>query len=219
MGELASGVAHEIRNPLNTISTIVQQLNKDFEPKQNLEEYRLLANLVGKEINRINETIKDFLRFSKPEKIKLNSFLFSDLIKQIESQYTPMLSDKGIIFEINYSWDGQVNWDKNKILQVFMNLIQNSFDAIESNGKIQMMINKDGDELSIIINDNGSGIPSHLQNKIFNLYYTTKANGTGIGLSLVQRIVFEHNGTIKFISEENVGTELIIKLPINPTLD
>ncbi len=216
MGELASGVAHEIRNPLNTISTITQQINKDFEPIERQEEFHSLADLVNKEIKRINNTVNSFLKFSKPEKIVLKEFLLSDLINQIEKQYKPMLSEKLIVFEKDILWDGIVNWDRNQIQQVFMNLIQNSFDAIDRNGTIKFKTALDtNDQVKIEIIDNGQGISKHIMNKIFNLYFTTKAKGTGIGLSMVQRIIFEHGGTISLDSEENKGTNFIILLPIN----
>ncbi|MBK8943978.1 MAG: ATP-binding protein [Ignavibacteriae bacterium] len=217
MGELASGVAHEIRNPLNTISTITQQLNKDFEPIQRSEEFHSLASLVAKEVKRINETINSFLRFAKPEKISIAEFQLSDLINQIESQYKSMLNEKNINFEKKMNWDGIVNWDRNQIQQAIMNLIQNSFDAIENKGEIVLRISKEENEqIKIEIIDSGQGISKHILNKIFNLYFTTKAKGTGIGLSLVQRIIFEHGGTILIDSEESKGSNFSILLPQFP---
>ncbi len=217
MGELASGVAHEIRNPLNTISTITQQLNKDFEPIERNEEFHTLASLVNKEVKRINETINSFLRFAKPEIILLKEFQLSELIRQIEDQYKPMLAEKLIKFEKNIEWDGIVNWDRNQIQQVLMNLIQNSFDAIDKGGKIILKILLETNEqIRIEIIDDGNGIPKHILNKVFNLYFTTKAKGTGIGLSLVQRIIFEHGGTISIESEESKGTNFIIIIPQFP---
>lgn len=216
MGELASGVAHEIRNPLNTISTITQQLNKDFQPKENEEEFFTLSNLVAKEVKRINETIKSFLHFSKPEKIVLKEFLLSELLEQIENQYKPMLSEKSTVINFEKNWDGKVNWDRNQILQVIMNLIQNAYDSIESNGIISVKVEQQiNNQILLTISDNGNGIPKHILNKIFNLYFTTKAKGTGIGLSMVQRIIIEHGGTISVESTEGEGTTFSLLLPIN----
>ncbi len=216
MGELASGVAHEIRNPLNTISTITQQLNKDFQPKSNEEEFYTLSNLVAKEVKRINATINSFLRFSRPEKIVLKEFLLSDLITQIEKQYEAMLKEKSSSLIIKMNWDGKVNWDRNQIQQVIMNLIQNSIDSIELDDNIVIQVDEyDNNQIALTISDSGCGIPEHILNKIFNLYYTTKAKGTGIGLSLVQRIIVEHGGTISVESIEGRGSTFLIILPIN----
>ncbi|MCB0732466.1 MAG: hypothetical protein KDC88_15695 [Ignavibacteriae bacterium] len=214
MGELASGVAHEIRNPLNTISTITQQLNKDFEPIENKEEFKTLSNLVANEVKRINQTVQSFLRFTKPEKISPSEFLLSELITQIENQYKLMLKEKSITFSHKLNWDGIVKWDRNQIQQVIMNLVQNSFDSIENKGEISIESFKQNEDIIIKIKDNGPGIPSHILNKIFNLYFTTKAKGTGIGLSIVQKIIMEHGGIINVESEKNNGTEFSIKLPI-----
>ena len=215
MGELASGVAHEVRNPLNTIGTIVQQLNKDFEPKNNAEEFDSLTNLVNKEVKRINETVQSFLRFAKPLPVKPKEFALSDLIKQIEEQYFAMLKDKSIKLIIQQNWKGNVVWDRNQIQQVLMNLMQNAYDAIEFEGEIKIEINKGNhNNIKIKIYDNGKGIPKHILNNIFNLYFTTKAKGTGVGLSIVQQIIYEHNGTIYVNSQKGKGTTFTIDLPI-----
>ena len=96
-----------------------------------------------------------------------------------------------------------------------MNLIQNSFDAIDKFGTIKFKTSLDiNEQIKIEISDDGPGIPKYIKNKIFNLYFTTKARGTGIGLSMVQRIIFEHGGTISLETEENKGTKFIIILPI-----
>ncbi len=214
MGELASGVAHEIRNPLNSIATIVQQLDKDFEPLENKEEYHSLSSIVYKEVKRINETIENFLRFSRPEPIKKEPFELSELINSINLQYNSLLEEKSIKLVIEQKWDGQVNWDQSKIKQVFINLIKNSIDAIGSNGIIKIKIHKKNNEVVIDIIDDGAGIPKENEEKIFNLYFTTKASGTGIGLAVIQRIIQEHNGIISIASKENYGTTISIRLQI-----
>jgi PAS domain S-box-containing protein len=214
MGELASGVAHEIRNPLNSISTIIQQLDKDFTPIKDEEEYHELSNIVYSEINRINQTVKDFLHFAKPEEIKPEPFMLDTLLKQLQKQYKRVLDKQNIKIDIKQSWAGQVTWDLNKIKQVFINLIDNAKDAIIKEGTISINIIKfSGDDISIQIIDDGMGMSDTIQPNIFNLYYTTKAKGTGIGLSIVQRIIFEHNGTITIDSENNIGTTVSIVLP------
>lgn len=214
MGELASGVAHEIRNPLNTISTIIQQLDKDFTPTNDVKEYHELSNIVYSEINRINQTVKDFLHFAKPEEIKPESFELDPLLKQLQKQYKGLLNKQNIQMEIKQSWAGQVTWDLNKMKQVFINLIDNAYEAIIEDGTISINIDKpSNNDISIQIIDDGMGIPKTVRPNIFNLYYTTKAKGTGIGLSIVQRIIFEHKGTITINSKKDIGTTVSIVLP------
>jgi len=214
MGELASGVAHEIRNPLNSISTIVQQLDKDFTPTSDVEEYHELSNIVYTEINRINQTVKDFLHFAKPEEIKPESFKLDVLLKQLQLQYKGVLDNKNIQLVVKHDWQGQVTWDLNKMKQVFINLIDNAKDAINKEGTILININKSSSsDINIQIDDDGTGMSDTVQPNVFNLYYTTKAKGTGIGLSIVQRIIFEHKGTITINSKKDIGTTVSITLP------
>lgn len=214
MGELASGVAHEIRNPLNSIGTIIQQLSKDFKPKENAEEYDSFTKLIYNEVKRINSTVEGFLRFTKPDKLnksvfKIDSF-FSDLIKQ----YDAISKEKEIKLIYNSSENFDVNWDYNKIKQVFINLLENSIYAINNNGTIKINVNEiENSNLEILLSDNGSGIAKETINKIFNLYYTTKPEGNGIGLSLVQKIIFEHDGIISVNSEVENGTTFKIQIP------
>lgn len=214
MGELASGVAHEIRNPLNTIGTIVQQLKSDFEPKESSKEFYELNSLVYKEVKRINKTIQDFLRFSRPEAMNVENFSLDDLVDQMKQQYEAMAREKSLQLIIDQRWNGQVLWDRNQIQQVLMNLIQNAMDAVESGGKIRLTLQEiDEYTLEIKVSDNGPGIPEEIRNKIFNLYYTTKPQGTGIGLSMVQRIIDEHGGVITLESEIGSGTSFTIRMP------
>ena len=213
MGKLASGVAHEIRNPLNAIGTIVQQLDKDFEPVEHSEEYHQLAGLVYSEVKRINETIQNFLRFSRPEPIQKQHFKLNELIENIEQQYSMLLKEKAIELKIEQNWSGKVYWDRNQIKQVLINLMQNAIDAIKTNGKITLKILSDDKYIIIVLSDTGPGISESNLERIFDLYFTTKAEGTGIGLSIIQRIIAEHDGMITVESKEGEGTTFNIKMP------
>ncbi|NMB82386.1 MAG: PAS domain S-box protein [Ignavibacteria bacterium] len=214
MGELASSVAHEIRNPLNAIGTITQQLGKDFEPKNNSAEFSELTKLVYKEVRRINDTIENFLKFARPQPINPQEFSSKEFFESLSKQYSALLNDKMIQLNINESWSGNVLWDITQMKQVFINLFENSIDAVKENGEITINIKETGPEMvEIKLRDNGPGISKDVQNKIFNLYFTTKSNGSGIGLSIVQKIISEHNGSINVYSELGKGTEFIITIP------
>ncbi len=215
MGELASGVAHEIRNPLNTIGTIVQQLDKDFEPKESGAEYHELAGLVYNEVKRINETVQHFLRFSRPDPLYPEPFILSEMLKALKKQYQPLLESNGGSIAVQQKWDGEVVWDRKQMQQVFMNLIQNAADAGKTEVHISIAVHPLSDEeIEIAIVDDGPGIPAEILPRIFNLYFTTKANGTGIGLSIVQRIIYEHEGSINVNSVEGRGAEFLIRMPV-----
>ena len=218
MGELAAGVAHEIRNPLNTIGTIVQQLDKDFEPNAHSDEYHELAGLVYNEVKRINQTIQDFLRFARPEPIQPFPFEVTELIRETVLHYRPTAKEKNINLITEIEWNGRVVWDKQQMKQVLSNLVLNALQAMKGGGKIKIQLSrKDEHYVELSIEDNGPGIPPDIREKIFNLYFTTKSTGTGVGLSIVQRIVEEHNGTITVESEPGKGTVFKLILPITVT--
>jgi PAS domain S-box-containing protein len=214
MGQLASGVAHEIRNPLNSIGTIVQQLDKDFEPVADKDEYHSLAKIVSKEVQRMNKTIENFLRFSRPEPIEKTEFNLSDLLHAVIMQFNPLVVEKNIKLISRINWEGIVFWDKNQIKQVLINLIKNSMEAIFNDGIIELSVSKEKEDVIIKIKDNGEGIPKENLQKIFNLYFTSKAKGTGIGLSIIQRIINEHDGIITVDSIVGEGTVFTIILPV-----
>ncbi len=214
MGELASSVAHEIRNPLNAIGTITQQISKDFEPKENVNEFRELSSIVYKEVKRINETIESFLKFAKPLALNAEEFDSHNLFEQLEKEYSPILNTKNIKLEIQENWHGTVEWDKSQLTQVFINLLNNSIAAINETGLISIIINKTNDgKIEIVFSDNGCGMSPENIGKIFNLYFTTKTKGSGIGLSVVQKIIAEHNGLLSVSSEIGKGTKFTIALP------
>ena len=215
MGELASGVAHEIRNPLNTIGTIVQQLNKDFEPQSDAEEYHQLASLVVREVRRINESIEQFLQFARPMPVHPEKFSLAEFFASLKRQYLPLLQKHAMKLNLQLNWKKDVRWDRVQMQQVFMNLIQNSIDAMKEEGEINISVERSGEnELKITVADTGPGIPEEIRSKIFNLYFTTRARGTGIGLSIVQRIVYEHGGVIFAEKGETKGAFFVIRLPI-----
>lgn len=216
MGELAAGVAHEIRNPLNSISTIAQQLGKDFEPKDSAEEYHELVQIIYSEVNRINSTVKDFLRFARPEPIHPESFELAAFFSSLNKQYQSTLDSLNIRFTLHINWNGTVYWDISQMKQVFINLIQNSLEAIKSNGNIVLHVSqKEENLLEINFMDDGPGFDEKSKNQLFNLYFTTKPQGTGIGLSLVQRIIFEHGGFIAINPDYIDGACFSMLMPIS----
>ncbi|MEJ5351348.1 MAG: ATP-binding protein [Melioribacteraceae bacterium] len=214
MGKLASTVAHEIRNPLNSIGTIAQQIGKDFEVKENQEEFNNLIKIVYNEVKRINEIIEAFLKFAKPQPINPEEFLLNDFFDELFNQYYWQLKQKNISLIIDLKYHGKVVLDKSQMKQVFINLIENSLDAIEKEGIISIHAYEEKGELNIIFKDNGKGIEQDKLKKIFDFYFTTKKKGSGIGLSIVHKIITEHNGNIHVQSKINEGTSFYIKLPI-----
>lgn len=216
---LAAGVAHEIRNPLNAINIIAQRLEIEFIPQQDAEEYNSLVAIVRQEIARLNQIIKQFLEFSRPSPLNLTSTnanqYFQSLIDFIAKGFASKNIQIQSILNINASI--HIKIDQDKFRQVIINLCKNSIEAINEsnraeNGLILINISQDERKILIKIEDNGVGISENDLAKIYNLYFTNKKQGSGLGLSLVHQIISEHNASIHCTSQPNVGTSFLITL-------
>jgi PAS domain S-box-containing protein len=214
MGELAAGVAHEIRNPLNSINIITQRIQKEFEPKEDIEDYTNLLSIVRSEVHRVNNIIKQFLEYARPPKLQIGNFSINEIMDESISIIESEAILKHIDINKDYNENIFIDIDKEKIKQVFINLLRNSIDAIDTNGIIICSIKLKSQEIELSVTDNGSGISDDLKFKIFNLYFTTKQSGTGLGLSIVHQIISEHNGSIEVESKPETGTKFKIILPI-----
>jgi PAS domain S-box-containing protein len=214
MGEVASGFAHEIRNPLNAIGVIVQQLRKDFTPTEDTEAYDELTGIVHGEVRRIDEAVSGFLRTVRPEPLRAELFSLSELFSTLQTEYGAMAADRRIELSVDYEWKGDVQWDLTQMHQVLMNLVQNAFDAMPGGGALRVSVTQPvRDQVQIDVSDSGEGMTEDVRSRIFSLYFTTKAEGTGIGLAMVQRIVQDHGGTISVESQPGIGTTFSLRIP------
>jgi PAS domain S-box-containing protein len=215
MGELAGGVAHEIRNPLNSISVISQRFELEFEPKTDSEEFYKLTGIIKSETKRMNNIIKQFLEFARPPKLNTEK---GDIVKTIADSINLIEGaalSKGIQIIQTGSGSVEMLYDKEKIKQALLNLLKNAAEAMPNGGKLLIDVQKDSSRVKISISDTGCGIPDDIRNKIFNLYFTTKDSGSGIGLSIVNQVISEHSGNITVESKVNEGTRFLIELPVN----
>jgi two-component system, NtrC family, sensor histidine kinase HydH len=212
MGELASGVAHEVRNPLNSINMIAQRFGKEYSDKLKSDDFNTLSNVLKSESSRVNKIIEQFLRFARPPKLNITEISSDEFLNDIKSVSEIGTREKGINTEFKSEYNAKLKIDTEQMKQVFINLIQNAIDATPAGGKIIVSFkNKNGKNV-FEISDTGIGIKENNLNKIFNLYYTTKSSGTGLGLSIVQQIISQHNGNIYAESSEGQGTKFIIEL-------
>jgi two-component system, NtrC family, sensor histidine kinase HydH len=212
MGELTGGVAHEVRNPLNSISIIIQRLALEYEPKEDRDNYFILIKTIREEIARINKIIEQFLKLAR--KPKLN--IVPENIKVILDKAINLISTEAISKKIkiikNIPDDIILNVDSDQLLQALINVLNNAIQSIENSGTIHINLTKLQNETLMEIADNGTGIEKENLKKIFNLYYSSKPHGAGIGLSIVNQIVNEHNGRIEVESDIGKGTTFKIYL-------
>ncbi len=215
MGELASGVAHEIRNPLNAISMIAQRFEKEFTPRSGLKEYRSLTQVLKKESARVNGIIQQFLRFSRPPKLKLAEVSVQQFVTHVSTLFQGQAAAKNVQFESLCDYHGAARLDHNTLTQAVLNLLQNALDATPARGIIALSVFRKGSSLLMEIQDSGKGILQEHLEKIFNLYFTTKPNGSGMGLAITQQIISQHQGSIRVKSDVSRGSTFTISLPLS----
>jgi signal transduction histidine kinase len=210
MGKLASSVAHEIRNPLNSIGLIIQRLGKIFSTS---EDYSKLFQTVENEIFRINDIVSEFIKFARPQQINKKPLNFMTFFNEIETLFQSKLQENQIKFELDIQPHPNFSGDYNQLKQVFINLMENSIQAITPPGSIIIKGKHYDNYYEIKLQDTGSGIPEKDIPHIFDINFTTKKGGTGVGLAIVHQIIYGHNGSITVESKLSSGTTFTVNLP------
>ena len=214
LGELATGLAHEIRNPLAGIAGVIEIVGRDLPESS---PAKAVVKDVREEIAQINRILTDLLGTARPRASEMRA---SDL--NTTAEHAVMLARQQVLskpIKIEFTPSAElveVDHDSDQVHQVLLNLLLNSVQAIEGSGLVRVaVLAKDGGEDAVItVSDTGRGIPAeHLPN-IFRPFYTTKGNGTGLGLSLARRIVEEHHGRIEVESSSGKGTTFSVMLPL-----
>jgi signal transduction histidine kinase len=212
LGEVATGLAHEIRNPLAGIAGVIEIISRDLPASS---PARAVVKDVRQEIARINHIVTDLLQTARPHPPKVRKSDLNTTVEHAVMLGRQQAMAKGI--EIALHKDPslpEVEHDSDQIHQVLLNLLLNAQQAIESTGKIEVTLERRGPIAIIEVRDNGRGIaPDHLPN-IFRPFYTTKGDGTGLGLSLARRIVEDHHGRIDVTSTVGKGTTFAVVLPL-----
>jgi len=217
LGQLAAGVAHEIRNPLNAISMATQRLKRDFVPadQSKASEFQNLSSVIRDEIRRLNGIIEEFLSFSKSRRLQLSDFSLVEVLQKIVSLIREEASARGITIETRWrQTPAIIPMDINKLQQSFLNLIKNAMESIATEGKITITVDKEGKNyISVGISDTGCGMTAEEIEKIFSPEYTTKEKGVGLGIPLASEIIRGHGGEIRVVSQEGKGTTFEVVLP------
>lgn len=216
LGEMASGVAHEIRNPINAISMIAQRFGKEFKPTSDEEEYLQLTGVIKSEAQRINNIIKQFLNFARPPKLGIAEVEPGEFFRHVTALFSGQAQAKGVRFVTQIRCPERLFIDRGQFTQAVLNLLQNALDATPEGGTISLSCAGSDDGTLITVSDTGGGLEKEEIEKIFNLYYTTKHDGTGMGLPITQQIISQHNGTVSVQSARGEGTSFLITLPKRP---
>ena len=208
LGKMSATIAHEIKTPLTSIKMNVDMISRsnDLEP-----ENRESIEIISKEVNRLNKLVKEVLQISRTAPLSLENINIHQFLNEIINQ-TITIDKNKIIHFANKTNSIELHIDPDKFKQVFLNLFQNSIEAIQDEGKITITNSYDSLFIYIRIIDDGNGITD--SEHIFDPFYTNKASGTGLGLSISARIIEQHNGQLELISSKPGETIFQIKLPI-----
>lgn len=215
LGEMAAGVAHEIRNPMTVVKGYLQMFRKKDQTTSSATRKIEQYDIVLAELNRVEIIIKDFLSLARKKESKL---VPGDL-NTIISELSPLIFSDAIKNNVNYRVElqdhlPQILLDAQEIKQLILNLSRNGIEAVQERGTLTISTECQGDSVVLTISDTGCGIPGELLEKVFNPFFTTKDNGTGLGLSICASIVEHHKGKIKVLSEHGKGTTFKIFFPI-----
>ena len=212
IGNLAAGVAHEVRNPLSSIKGYASYFKTLFAEDS---ENRAAAEVLVNETERLNRVITELLEISRPSEIKLQEV---DIRTVLDTTIRLIHSDANQHGNIEFSTDisedlKNIPVDPDRFVQVLMNLYLNGIQAMPDGGLLKTVVKSTNDQVEIVITDTGIGMTEGTRRQVFNPYFTTKTTGTGLGMAIVHKIIEAHDGEINVSSEEGKGTEISIRLP------
>lgn len=216
MGELASTVAHEVRNPLNAIAMSGQRLEREFleaVPEASRPELRELLSVVSGESQRIDRIVRQFLDFARPPKLDPRLVDVAALVSGVADAARALAGARGVALETAASEAGEATLDPDRLREALENLLRNAIEATPEGGRVALTTKGDAGAVEVEVADTGPGIPAELLPRIFDLYFTTKPEGTGVGLAVTQQIVTAHDGTLEVDSRPGAGTRMIVRLP------
>ncbi len=220
LGQLAAGVAHEIRNPLNAISMASQRLQREYQPceEDRSQEFGRLTGAIRDEIRRLNVIIEDFLTFSRSRRLELREYSLTEVVQKLARLMGEEARARGIVLTLRHEPDAlMVPMDVDKLQQALINIVKNAIESSDGPGSIDIAMEKpSGDRAVVRISDTGSGLAPGEVEKIFDPDYTTQEKGLGLGLPIAYEIIRGHGGTIRVQSAVGKGTTFEITLPTRP---
>ncbi|MDH4101236.1 MAG: ATP-binding protein, partial [Nitrospirota bacterium] len=217
IGQLASGIAHEVRNPLNMVNLSIDHIRSKYPPDdpQAREEFLGILSGIKGEVHRLNAMISNFLDYGKPVRLSIALESLPETLNEVLSLAGEKLREQGVIVQKSFQSNlPPIPMDKKQIKTCFMNLVLNAIQAMPEGGRLSVEASCNQDTAVVKIKDSGVGITPENAVKIFEPYFTTKEAGIGLGLALTKRIIEEHGGRILIDSGENIGTEVLVEMPL-----
>jgi signal transduction histidine kinase len=215
LGNMAATVAHEIRNPLNSVSMGMQRLKAEFIPTEDAEEYAHFLNLMQDEVRRLNTIVEQFLSLARPLRLTSEQIAFEEFIREIATLLAGEAKAAKVEIQLKVAPNlPPIRADRNYLKQLLLNLILNGIQAMPAGGRLSVEADKEKNFMRVRIIDRGVGIEPDQLVKIFNPYFTTKTNGSGLGLAIARRIAEAHGGKISVESQPGQGSRFCLWLPI-----
>jgi signal transduction histidine kinase len=213
IGRLTSGVAHEVKNPINAIVVHLELLRekmREIDP-----DTRRHMDIIGSEIHRLDRVVQTLVDFNRPLELRLSDFDLRRLMEEVALLAAPEAARQGVKVETNLGSEAlPVRADADLIKQALLNVVINGVQAMNDGGVLTMVTRRDDTAATIEVRDQGTGIPPEIRDKIFNLYFTTKKVGSGIGLAMSYRVLQLHNGALDFVTEMGQGTTFRLVIPL-----
>jgi PAS domain S-box-containing protein len=214
VGRITAGVAHEVKNPLNSMRLWLENL-KESLPADRDGAAQQAVNVLDAEIDRLDAVVKRFLDFARPMDVRLEPTQLAGLLREVLEVAQPQLQRAKVeVAQLLPIGIPEVFVDRDLLKQAVLNLVLNAVDAMPAGGQLQLTLSRRGEMAEITVGDTGKGIPPEHRQKVFQLFFTTRPGGSGIGLASTFRIVQLHNGSINFTSEVGRGTTFRIELPL-----
>lgn len=212
---LAAGVAHEVRNPLNSLQinlSILEQELSELLPDRHAHAFAVLAKIAG-EIKRLDDFVSEFLRFARSPRLNVERLPVRPLLTDLAAFITPECSKKGVNLEVDLGGPDTAWVDGFQLKQAVLNLVLNALQATPAGGHVVVRTSGDRRRLVVAVGDDGEGMSPETREKAFTPFFTTREEGTGLGLALVRRIVEQHGGSVDVSSAPGVGTTVTLVFP------
>ena len=215
LGRLTSGVGHEVKNPINAIVVHLELLREKLARNDSSAERHV--DVIHNEIRRLDRVVQTLIDFSRPVELDLAMHDLRSIVTTVITLAEPDLAQRSVeVVSIMPGSPVYVRVDADMIQQALLNVLLNGAQSMADGGELHVELRQHGHEATLRIRDQGCGIPREILNRIFNLYFTTKRDGTGIGLAMTYRILQLHNGSVQVESEVDVGTQFTLRLPVTP---
>ena len=213
IGRLTSGVAHEVKNPINAIVVhleVLRQKMKEIDP-----DTKRHVDVIGSEIQRLDRVVQTLVDFTRPVELRLSDMDLRKVVEDVVLLASPAAERHKVVMEREASQEAlPVRIDADLVKQAILNIVLNGVQAMPDGGTLRLAGKREGDFATIMVRDQGAGIPENIRDKIFNLYFTTKSGGSGIGLAMAYRVVQLHHGSLEFTSIIDHGTTFYLRFPL-----